>query len=229
MTRILVVDDEPAIRRALATNLRTRGFDVDLAESGEAALVHAADHRPDLVLLDLGLPGIDGVEVVHGLRGWTDIPIIVLSVRSDESDKVEALDAGADDFVTKPFGMNEVLARIRAALRRGSSTAAEEDPIVVAGALRIDLVDRRLRVDGLEVHLTPIEWALVEQLVRNRDRLVTQQQLLQAVWGPDHETATNYLRVHMANLRRKVEPDPTRRRHFVTEPGLGYRFRTDGD
>jgi two-component system KDP operon response regulator KdpE len=223
MTRVLVVDDEPQICRALATNLRARDFDVELAANGAEALRLAADRHPDLVLLDLGLPDISGIEVVHGLRGWTDVPIIVLTVRSDEADKVEALDAGADDYVTKPFGMNELLARMRAALRRTSS-GAEEEATVEAGDLSVDLVDKRVRRHGDEVHLTPIEWGLVEQLVRNRDRLVTQRQLLHDVWGPEYDTETNYLRVHMANVRRKLEADPSRPRHFLTEPGMGYRF-----
>jgi two-component system KDP operon response regulator KdpE len=226
MTRVLVVDDEPQICRALATNLRARDFDVDLAANGAEALRLAADRHPDLVLLDLGLPDIGGIEVVHGLRGWTDVPIIVLTVRSDEADKVEALDAGADDYVTKPFGMNELLARMRAALRRTGS-ATDEEAAVSAGELVVDLVDKRVRRGGDEVHLTPIEWGLVERLVRNRDRLVTQRQLLHDVWGPQYDTETNYLRVHLANVRRKLEVDPSRPRHFVTEPGMGYRFVTD--
>jgi two-component system, OmpR family, KDP operon response regulator KdpE len=226
VTRILVVDDEAQIRRALATNLRARNYDVDLAESGEQALQLAADHHPDLVLLDLGLPGIDGVDVVEGLRVWTDVPIIVLTVRSEESDKVQALDAGADDYVTKPFGMNELLARMRAALRRNAS-AGTDDATVTTGGLVFDFTDKRVHRDDAEVHLTPTEWGLVEQLVRNRDRLVSQRQLLQAVWGPDYGTEANYLRVHMANVRRKLEVDPSRPRHFVTEPGMGYRFVTE--
>ena len=226
MSRVLVVDDEPQILRALATNLRARGHDVDLAPDGETALRLAADHRPDIVLLDLGLPGMDGIEVVHGLRGWSEVPIIVLTARSEEVDKVEALDAGADDYVTKPFGMNELLARMRAALRRTNPAEPEVADIAV-GTLRFDLTDKRCWRDGDEVHLTPTEWGLVEHLVRHHDRLVTQRQLLQAVWGPAYGTETNYLRVHMANLRRKVEPDPSRPRYFLTEPGMGYRFVTD--
>jgi two-component system KDP operon response regulator KdpE len=175
------------------------------------------------VLLDLGLPGIDGTEVVRGLRVWSDVPIIMLTVRSEETDKVQALDAGADDYVTKPFGMNELLARMRAALRRNAG-AEGEAPVVESGDLCIDLADRRVRRDGDEVHLTPTEWALVDHLARHRDRLVSQRQLLQAVWGPSYETETNYLRVHMANVRRKLEIDPSRPRVFLTEPGMGYRF-----
>ncbi len=224
-TRILVVDDEPQIRRALATNLRARDYVVDLAGTGEEALKLAADHRPDLVLLDLGLPGISGIDVLHGLRGWTAVPIVVLTVRDQEGDKVEALDAGADDYLTKPFGMNELLARMRAVLRRASATEQGE-AVVEAGPLRIDLSEKRVLRDGVQIHLTPTEWALVETLVRHHDRLVTQRQLLQAVWGPTYETETNYLRVHMANLRHKLEPDRGRPRYFVTEPGIGYRFLT---
>jgi two-component system KDP operon response regulator KdpE len=225
MTRILVVDDEAQIRRALATNLLARDYHVDLAASGEEALRLAADRHPDLVLLDIGLPGIDGVEVVRGLRGWTEVPIIMLTVRSEEADKVKALDAGADDYITKPFGMNELLARIRAALRRNLPAGANEATVTIGG-LSIDLADKRVRCHGTEVHLTPTEWRLVEHLARNRDRLVSQRQLLQAVWGPQYQTEIHYLRVHMANVRHKLEPDPSRPRYFITEPGMGYRFVT---
>jgi two-component system KDP operon response regulator KdpE len=221
--RILVVDDEPQIRRALATNLRARGYTVDLADTGERALVLAADRHPDLVILDLGLPGIDGSDVVRGLRGWTSIPIIVLSVRDAESDKVEALDAGADDYVTKPFNMNELLARMRAALRR-SHMADDELPVVVTPDFSIDLAVKRISRDGDDVALTPTEWSLVEVLARNPGKLVTHRQLLHEVWGPAYDTETNYLRVHFANIRRKLEPDPSRPRYFITEPGMGYRL-----
>jgi two-component system, OmpR family, KDP operon response regulator KdpE len=227
VTRVLVVDDEAQIRRALATNLRARGYEVTLAGTGEQGLQAAASHHPDVVLLDLGLPGIDGVEVVRGLRGWTQVPIIVLTVRNHEHDKVEALDAGADDYVTKPFGMDELLARMRAALRRSPSSIEGEEAVVVVDDLRIDLVDKRVQRGGEEIHLTPTEWRLAEQLVRHPNRLVTQRQLLERVWGPQYGSETNYLRVHMANLRRKLETDPSQPRHFVTEPGMGYRFVTD--
>jgi two-component system KDP operon response regulator KdpE len=230
--RVLVVDDEPQIRRALATNLQARRYQVDLAATGEEALALAAEHHPDVVILDIGLPGISGVDVVRGLRGWTETPIIMLSVREAEADKVEALDAGADDYVTKPFGMDELLARLRAALRRGAAHT-DESPVVATPDFTMDLVDKRVSRDGVEVHLTPIEWGLAEALVRNPDRLVSQRQLLQTVWGPQYETESNYLRVHMANVRRKLEPDPSRPVYFITEPGMGYRFRspgtTDGD
>jgi two-component system KDP operon response regulator KdpE len=175
-----------------------------------------------VVVLDLGLPGIDGIEVVRGLRGWTSVPIIVLSVRGDESDKVAALDAGADDYVTKPFGMNELLARLRAALRRRAP--AEEEALVATPAFTIDLAAKRVTREGEEVHLTPTEWHLVEMLVRNEGKLVSQRQLLQEVWGPQYETETNYLRVYLAQIRRKLEPDPSQPRYFITEPGMGYRF-----
>lgn len=222
MTRVLVVDDEPQIRRALSTNLEARGYEVDLAPTGEDALRLAAEHHPDVVVLDLGLPGIDGLEVVAGLRGWTDVPIIVLSVRDSEADKVAALDAGADDFVTKPFGMDELLARLRAAVRRAPTTA--EAAVVTTDHLVIDLSARRITRDGDEVRLTPTEWHLVEMLVRNPGKLVTHRQLLQEVWGPDYETETNYLRVYLARIRRKLEVDQSRPQHFVTESGVGYRF-----
>lgn len=228
MTRVLVVDDEPQIRKALKVNLAARGYEVDLAATGEEALVLAADHHPDVVLLDLGLPGVDGIGVIEGLRGWTEVPIIVLSVRGEESDKIDALDAGADDYVSKPFGMGELLARMRAALRRSRPEAA--DPIVRTPDFQVDLAAKRVTRCapdggvGDEIRLTPIEWALVEQLVRSPGRLVSQRQLLHEVWGPQYDDETNYLRVHLANVRRKLEPEPSTPRYFVTEPGMGYRF-----
>jgi two-component system KDP operon response regulator KdpE len=222
MSRVLVVDDEPQILRALGINLRARGYDVDLAQSGEQALELAARQHPDVVVLDLGLPGIAGVDVIRGLRGWTQVPIVVLSVRDAERDKVAALDAGADDYVTKPFGMDELLARLRAALRR--ATPADEAPVVETPDFTIDLAAKRVHRDGSEIRLTPTEWHLVEVLVRNPGRLVSQRQLLQEVWGPEYHDETAYLRVHMANVRRKLEPEPSRPRYFFTEPGMGYRF-----
>jgi two-component system KDP operon response regulator KdpE len=233
MARVLVVEDEPQIRRALATNLRARGYEVDLAETGERGLVLAAERHPDVIVLDLGLPGIDGLEVIGGLRGWTQVPIVVLSVRGAESDKVAALDAGADDYVTKPFGMDELLARLRAALRRTAPT--EEQAEVRTDDFVIDLVAKRVQRltgggsegegDGEVVRLTPTEWHLVEALVRHPGKLVDQRQLLREVWGPQYGTETHYLRVYMAQIRRKLEPDPSRPRHFITEPGMGYRFQ----
>jgi len=221
-TRVLVVDDEPQIRRALAINLRARGYEVDLAEDGRTALELAARSHPDVVVLDLGLPELDGVEVIRGLRGWSRVPIVVLSVRDAERDKVAALDAGADDYVTNPFGMDELLARLRAALRRAAP--AEEAATVETPDFVIDLAAKRVGRDGTEIRLTPTEWHLVEVLVRNRGRLVTQRQLLQEVWGPEYGEETNYLRVYMAQVRRKLEPEPSQPRYFITEPGMGYRF-----
>ena len=223
MTRVLVVDDEPQIRRALATNLEIRGYEVDLAATGEDALRMAGERRPDVVVLDLGLPGIDGLQVITGLRGWTDVPIIVLSVRESEAAKVAALDAGADDYVTKPFGIDELLARVRASVRR-STPPPDEVPVVTTDHLVIDLAARRLSRDGHDVRLTPTEWHLVELLVRNSGKLVTQRQLLQEVWGPEFATETNYLRVYFARIRRKLEVDPAAPAHFITEPGMGYRL-----
>jgi two-component system, OmpR family, KDP operon response regulator KdpE len=222
VSRVLVVDDEPQILRALGINLRARGYDVDLAPDGERALDVAARNHPDVVVLDLGLPGIDGVDVIRGLRGWSQVPIVVLSVRDAEGDKVAALDAGADDYVTKPFGMDELLARLRAALRR--TIPAEEEALVETADFTIDLAAKKVRRDGEEVRLTPTEWHLVEVLVRNHGRLVAQRQLLQEVWGPQYHDETNYLRVFMAQVRRKLEPEPAHPRYFITEPGMGYRF-----
>ena len=224
MTRVLVVDDEPQILRALSINLRARGYDVDLAASGEQALQLAAHDHPDLVVLDLGLPGIDGVEVIEGLRGWSSVPIVVLSVRDREADKVAALDAGADDYVTKPFGMDELLARMRAALRR--VTPADEPAVVETDDFVIDLAAKRATRDGVDVRLTATEWQIVEILVRNAGRLVTQRQLLQQVWGPKYETETHYLRVYMGQIRRKLEPVPSEPRYFQTAARMGYRFES---
>ena len=222
MSTVLVVDDEPQILRALTTNLRARGFDVDEAVSGEEALALAARGRPDIVILDLGLPGIDGIEVVHGLRGWSSVPILVLSAREDESAKVAALDAGADDYVTKPFGMDELLARVRAALRR--ATTAEDEPMVSTEHFVVDLAKKQVTRGSAAVHLTPTEWQVVEVLVRNPGKLVSQRQLLHEVWGPQYGRETNYLRLYIAQIRRKLEPVPSRPRYFLTEPGMGYRF-----
>ncbi len=222
MTRVLVVDDEPQILRALGTNLKARGYSVDLAPTGEAALALAARKHPDLVILDLGLPGIDGVEVIAGLRGWTSVPIVVLSVREAESAKVAALDAGADDYVTKPFGMDELLARLRAALRRAAP--GEEEAVVETEHFTVDLTAKRVTRDGDEIRLTPTEWHLVEALVRRPGKLVTQRQLLQEVWGPQYGKESNYLRVYFAQIRKKLEPNPARPRYFLTEARMGYRF-----
>jgi two-component system KDP operon response regulator KdpE len=220
--RALVVDDEPQISRALAINLRARGYDVDVAATGEKALDLAARHRPDVVILDLGLPGMDGTDVVRGLRGWSSVPIIVLSVRDAERDKVAALDAGADDYVTKPFGMDELLARLRAAMRRAAPS--EEEAIVETRHFAIDLSAKTVTRPSGQVRMTPTEWQIVEILVRNAGKLVSQRQLLQEVWGPQYEEETHYLRVYLGQIRRKLEPDAARPVYFVTEPGMGYRF-----
>jgi two-component system KDP operon response regulator KdpE len=217
-----VVDDEAQIRRALATNLKARGYETDQAATGRQALALAADHHPDAVILDIGLPDIDGIDVLRGIRGWSTMPVIMLTVRSDDTDKIEALDAGADDYVTKPFSMGELLARLRAALRRVSP---EDEPAVVeTDAFVIDLAAKRVHRDGTDVHLTPLEWGIVEVLVRHPGRLISQRQLLQEVWGPQYERETNYLRLYLAQIRRKLEPRPAQPRYFLTEPGMGYRF-----
>ncbi|NBM21159.1 response regulator [Streptomyces sp. GC420] len=223
MPRVLVVDDEPQLVRALAINLRARKYHVDAAYNGAGALQLAADRHPDVVILDLGLPDMDGVDVIKGLRGWTRVPIIVLSARHASDEKVDALDAGADDYVTKPFGMDELLARLRAAVRRGTP-AGTEDAVIETGAFTVDLAAKKVNRGGTDVRLTPTEWHVLEVLVRSSGRLVSQKQLLREVWGPAYETETNYLRVYMAQLRRKLEADPGHPRHFITEAGMGYRF-----
>jgi two-component system, OmpR family, KDP operon response regulator KdpE len=222
MTRVLVIDDDPHLLRALRITLRAAGHDVDTAPDGRTALQQAAAVPPDVVVLDLGLPDLDGTEVLAGLRPWYVGPVLVLSARADSQDKVRALDAGADDYVTKPFDMSELLARLRAALRRGSGEPA--DPIVTTGHFTVDLAARQVTVEGARVRLTPTEWGLLEALVRHPGRLIAQRQLLQSVWGPAYEKETHYLRVYLAQLRRKLEPDPSHPRYLRTEPGMGYRF-----
>jgi two-component system KDP operon response regulator KdpE len=222
MTRILIVEDEQALLRALAINLRAREYRVDTAADGTAALATAAHHPPDLVIVDLGLPDIEGVDVVRGLRGWSTAPIIVLSARESQADKVDALDAGADDYVTKPFGMDELLARIRAALRRAAPAA--DTSAVQTPAFTIDLAAKKVTRDEQGIRLTPTEWQILEVLVRNAGKLVEQRRLLHEVWGPAYQKETNYLRVYLAQLRRKLEPDPSHPRYLITEPGIGYRF-----
>jgi len=219
---VLVVEDEPKLLRALTINLRARHYDVNPTDSGQKALDLAAERLPDLVILDLGLPDLDGVDVIEGLRGWTMAPILVLSGRSDSTDKVEALDAGADDYVTKPFGMDELLARLRALTRRIAPT--DEQPVVHVGDATVDLAARKVRRADDDIRLTPTEWNLLEVLVRNPGVLLSQKRLLTDVWGPGYETAHGNLRLYMAQLRRKLEADPTRPRHLLTEPGMGYRF-----
>jgi two-component system, OmpR family, KDP operon response regulator KdpE len=244
MTRVLVVDDEPQILRALRINLRVRQYEVFTASTGAEALEVAGRHPPDLVILDLGLPDLGGVEVIQGLRGWTTAPIVVLSGRADSADKVEALDAGADDYITKPFSVDELLARMRAATRRAQPV--EEQPRIRLGSLVVDLaakrVERHVPVTAAsaapaapgrpgdppetgDIRLTPTEWHLLEVLLRHPGKLLSQQQLLTEVWGPGYASATGNLRLYMAQLRRKLEPDPARPRWLITEPGMGYRYQ----
>jgi two-component system, OmpR family, KDP operon response regulator KdpE len=222
MSRVLVVDDEPQMLRALSINLRARGYELDLAQTGKEALRLVAKAHPDVVVLDLGLPDLDGMEVIAGIRGWSSVPIVVLSARDREVDKVAALDAGADDYVQKPFGMDELLARLRAALRRASPS--DEMAVVETPDFTVDLGAKRVLRQGSEVRLTATEWHIVEVLVRNAGRLVTQRQLLQEVWGPKYERETHYLRVFLAQIRHKLEPNPREPRYFITAARMGYRF-----
>jgi two-component system KDP operon response regulator KdpE len=233
VTKVLVIDDEPPILHALRINLAAREYEVSTAADGSTGLAAMARDRPDVLILDLGLPDMDGTEVIRGVRGWTSTPIIVLSAWGQESQKVAALDAGADDYVTKPFGMDELLARLRAAVRRAAPAPAE--PVVSTDDFTVDLSAKRVTRagpgsgDGADVRLTPTEWQLLEVLVRHPDRLVTQRQLLQEVWGPGYLNEASYLRVYVANLRRKLEPSPSRPRYLLTEAGMGYRFRPRPD
>jgi two-component system KDP operon response regulator KdpE len=220
---LLLVEDEPRLLRALTINLQARHYAVHPVASGRAALDVATHSLPDLVVLDLGLPDLDGMDVIRGLRGWTGVPILVLSGRTDSSDKVDALDAGADDYVTKPFGMDELLARLRALSRR--ITTDTEKPVVHLGDATVDLATRRVQRDHHDVRLTPTEWKLLEVLVRHPGILLSQNRLLSDVWGPGYETAHGNLRLYMGQLRRKLESDPSRPRHLLNEPGLGYRFQ----
>jgi two-component system, OmpR family, KDP operon response regulator KdpE len=222
MNRVLVIDDDQQLTRALGISLRARGYHVEVAADGACGLAAASKHPFDVVVVDLGLPDMDGVDIVRGVRGWSGMPIIVLSARETQGDKVEALDAGADDYVTKPFGMDELLARLRAALRRRPEVA--DEPTMRTDSFVVDLAARRVTTTRGDVRLTPTEWHLLEVLVRNTGKLVSQRQLLREVWGPGYGTETNYLRVYVAQLRRKLEPDPARPRHILTEPGMGYRL-----
>ena len=225
MTRVLVVDDEPQITRALVINLKARKYEVDAAPDGATALKLAAARHPDVVVLDLGLPDLDGTEVIEGLRGWTAVPILVLSARTDSGDKVRALDAGADDYVTKPFGMAELLARLRAAVRRAAVSSVDGEAVVRTADFTVDMAAKTVALaSGAEAHLTPTEWGILELLVRNRGKLVGQRQLLREVWGPSYGSETHYLRVYLAQLRRKLEPVPSRPKYLITEAGMGYRF-----
>jgi two-component system KDP operon response regulator KdpE len=227
VTRVLVVDDDAALARALAINLKARGYDVTVAHTGRQALEGLAKVHPDVVVLDLGLPDLDGIDVLHGVRGWNDVPVVVLSARTTSDEKVDALDAGADDYVTKPFEMNELLARIRAAVRRGAAAGRADAGLVLdAGEVVVDLAAGVVTRDGEQVRLTPTEYHLLEVLARNAGRLVPQAQLLREVWGPAYEKETHYLRVYVAQLRRKLERDPANPALIITEPGLGYRLDT---
>lgn len=223
MTRVLVVDDEPQILRALRINLRARQYEVDTAADGATALSTASRHPPDLIILDLGLPDLEGVDVIRGLRGWTTAPIIVLSGRTESGDKIEALDSGADDYVSKPFSIDELLARMRAVSRRAAT--GEDSPTVDIGEITVDLAARRVvGADGSDIRLTRTEWHMLEILVRHPGKLVSHRQLLEQVWGPNYRDESNYLRQYMGQLRRKLERDPGRPEHLLTESGMGYRF-----
>jgi two-component system KDP operon response regulator KdpE len=224
---VLVVDDEPQIRRALRIGLEHNGYQVRLAVNGEEALDMAALYPNDFVILDLAMPGIDGVEVCRQLREWSTVPILVLSVREDEKDKIAALDAGADDYLTKPFSLDELLARLRAVLRRAHADAKTQAPIFVAGALQIDFSRRRVSLAGEEVHLTPIEYDLLGFMAQHPNRVLTHRHLLTKIWGAEYASDTHTLRVHIANLRNKIEPNPARPQFLQTEPRIGYRFRVD--
>ena len=226
MARILIVEDELELARALRINFHARRFDVDIAGTAAAALDIAARSNPDLVLLDLSLPDLDGLDVIRGVRAWSEVPVVVLSARDGQWDKVDALDAGADDYVTKPFGMDELMARIRAALRRSGGPLSAA--VVETSSFRIDLAAKKATgPTGTATRLTPTEWHVLEVLLRSPGQLVTQRQLLTEVWGPDYENEAHYLRVYLGQLRRKLEADPSRPRHLITEPGLGYRFEPD--
>jgi two-component system KDP operon response regulator KdpE len=226
--RILVVDDEPAILRAVQTNLSGHGFRVDTATTGQEALDATTRVRPDLLLLDLGLPDMDGLDVIRTIRERTSTPIVVLSARGAENAKVAALDLGADDYLTKPFGVNELLARIRVALRHAAKPSTGTDAVIRLGEIEVDLALRRVTAQGRPVHLTPTEWDLLKLFVTSPDKVLTDRMILQAVWGSSYRSQAHSLHVYVARLRKKLEPDRTARRHLLTEPGVGYRFVTDG-
>jgi two-component system KDP operon response regulator KdpE len=222
--RVLVVEDEPDIRRFVRWSLEAQGLEVSEADGVKRALVEAGTRRPDLVVLDLGLPDGDGVDFIRDLRGWSDIPVLVLSARSGEDDKIDALDAGADDYLVKPFGAGELLARVRAQLRRRASASSDGGTVIEFGDVRVDLMRRTVERGGESLHLTPIEYRLLTHLTAHPDCVLTHRQVLKAVWGPSHAEDTHYLRVYMGHLRRKIEADPSQPRHLVTETGIGYRF-----
>jgi len=225
--KVLVIEDEPEIRRFLRVSLTNNGYDALEATKGEEGLKIAAESRPEVIILDLGLPDIDGSEVARKLREWSEVPIIVLSARDGENDKVNLLAIGADDYLTKPFGVPELLARIKVALRHASKAQIQDEPTFTAGGIKVDMSTRTVYLDGEEVHLTPNEYNLLLILVRNAGKLVSQQQLLRDVWGPGYAKEGHYLRVYMGQLRRKLESDPANPKYLITEPGLGYRFRTE--
>jgi two-component system, OmpR family, KDP operon response regulator KdpE len=224
---IVVIEDDPQIRRFLRTGLQSHGFAVEEAETGERGLTLAANRKPDLAIIDLGLPDVDGVEVVKRLREWSTLPVIVLSARAMEGDKVAALDAGADDYLTKPFGLGELLARIRVALRHAGALSSPDGGVFELAGLRVDLARRRVSVGGHEVHLTPIEYRLLSVLAKNAGKVLTHRQLLREVWGPGHVEHSHYLRIYMAALRHKLEADPARPRFLLTETGVGYRMAAE--
>jgi two-component system KDP operon response regulator KdpE len=224
--KVLVADDDPQLVRALRITLSAHGYDVVAAPDGTAAIALAAKEHPDIVMVDLGMPRLDGVQVIEALRGWTSAPIIVVSGRAGSADKVEALDAGADDYVTKPFQIDELLARLRALSRRAATSA--DEPVVAFGDVRVDLAAKAVTRAGALVHLTPTEWRILEFLARNPGALVTRQTLLKDIWGTEQITDTGYLRLYMSQLRKKLEPDPARPAHLLTESGMGYRLLLDG-
>jgi len=226
---ILVIEDEPEIRRFLRTSLGAEGYRVVEAETGERGVIDAGTHKPDLAIVDLGLPDLDGVEVIRRIRAWSRMPVVVLSARAREQAKIEALDAGADDYVTKPFGVGELLARVRVALRHSARAATGGAKTVHLGKVEVDLERRRIAREGRDVHLTPIEFRLLACLAQHLGMVVTHRQLLREVWGPSHVEHTHYLRIYMKQLRDKLEVDPVRPRHFVTETGVGYRLVADDE
>ena len=225
--RILIADDDPQFLRALRITLGARGYEVLLARDGQHALEMSIDHKPDIILLDLGMPRLDGVKVIEAVRGWSSAPILVISGRSGSAEKVEALDAGADDYVTKPFSMDELLARIRVLTRRIGQDEVDEEPIVAFGSVWVDLAAHTVTRDGANVRLTPTEWRVLELLIRNEGRLVTRQTMLSQVWGSEHVTDTGYLRLYISQLRKKLEPEPSRPRYLITDAGMGYRLVLD--
>lgn len=223
---ILVIEDDPPIRRFLHTGLATQGFDVHEADCGQRGLIEAAGRKPDLIILDLGLPDMDGVEVVKRIREWSSLPILILSARSAEQSKIEALDAGADDYLAKPFGLGELLARVRAALRRASSNPETlQSEVFNVGNIQVDLAKRWVHLNGEEIHLTPIQYRLLAVLVKHAGKVLTHQQMLKEVWGPGHAESSHYLRIYMSQLRQKLEEDPAKPKYFLTESGVGYRLK----